>query len=113
MDRDCRTCKSNGTDDNKCYWFFRHDTELNQRYSKWQPKEDVTDINAGEMTLISMDDALNVVRDTIAKAFENLPHHYDEEVDDEVYDDIGKVNLLLEVNKEIRANIRKLKRRNR
>lgn len=50
MDRDCRTCKYNGTDDNKCYWCFRHDTELNQRYSKWQPKEDVTDTNVGKMT---------------------------------------------------------------
>jgi hypothetical protein len=112
MAKDCRTCKYNGTDDNKCYWCFRHDTELNQRYSKWHPKDDVPDINVGEMTLISMDDALNVVRDTIAKAFENLPCHYDERIGDEVYDDIGKVNLLLEVNKEIRTNIKKLKERN-
>ena len=76
-----------------------------------KPNKDVPDINVGEMALISMDDALNVVRDTIAKAFKNLPYHYDEKIGDEVYDDIGKVNLLLEVNKEIRANIRKLKRR--
>jgi len=49
MARDCRTCKYNGTDEDKCYWCFRHDTELNQRYSKWHPKDDVPDINVGEI----------------------------------------------------------------
>ena len=56
MDRDCRTCKYNGTDENKCYWCFRHDTELNQRYSKWQPKDDVPDINVGEIAKEETDD---------------------------------------------------------
>ena len=40
-------------------------------------------------------------KDIIMAEIERLPHHYDAEVDDDVYDDISKVNELSELNKII------------
>ena len=47
------------------------------------------------------EEALEMFKAIIMAEIERLPHHYDEEVDDDVYDDIRRVDELLELNKII------------
>ena len=45
------------------------------------------------------EEAIKMFKAIIMAEIERLPHHYDEEVDDDVYDDIKRVNELLQLNK--------------
>ena len=47
------------------------------------------------------EEAIKMFKAIIMAEIERLPHHYDEEVDDDVYDDIRRVDELLELNKII------------
>lgn len=46
-------------------------------------------------------EAIEMFKDIIIAEIDHLPHHYDAEVDDDVYDDISRINELLELNKII------------
>ena len=57
MERNCTTCKHNNeVEDDKCYWCWRRDTVFHTMFSKWEPKEDVPDINVGEIAREDTDD---------------------------------------------------------
>ena len=45
------------------------------------------------------EEAIKMFKAIIMAEIDRLPHHYDEEVDDDVYDDIKRVNELLQLNK--------------
>ena len=44
-------------------------------------------------------EAIKMFKAIIMAEIDRLPHHYDSEVDDDVYDDISKVDELLQLNK--------------
>ena len=44
-------------------------------------------------------EAIEMFKAIIMAEIDRLPHHYDAEVDDDVYDDINKVDELLQLNK--------------
>ena len=52
-------------------------------------------------------EALKMFKAIIIAEIDRLPHHYDEEVDDDVYDDISKVNELLQLNKIVSKALKK------
>lgn len=45
------------------------------------------------------EEAIKMFKAIIMAEIDRLPHHYDEEVDDVVYDDISSVDELLQLNK--------------
>ena len=47
------------------------------------------------------EEAIKMFKTIIMAEIERLPHHYDAEVDDDVYDDISRVDELLQLNKII------------
>ena len=47
------------------------------------------------------EEAIKTFKDIIMAEIDRTPHHYDAEVDDDVYDDTSRVNELLELNKII------------
>ena len=47
------------------------------------------------------EEAIKMFKAIIMAEIDRLPHHYDAEVDDDVYDDTSKVNEILELNKII------------
>lgn len=47
------------------------------------------------------EEAIEMFKAIIMAEIERLPHHYDAEVDDDVYDDISSVDELLQLNKII------------
>lgn len=50
---------------------------------------------------MTYEEAIKMFKAIIMAEINRLPHHYDAEVDDDVYDDISRVNELLELNKII------------
>lgn len=58
--------------------------------------------------LISRQSALALVRDVCNAIMSCCGSHYDEEVEDEVYDDIREVDAILKCNKEIRIALKNL-----
>ena len=50
---------------------------------------------------MTTEQAIKMFKAIIMAEIDRLPHHYDAEVDDDVYDDISRVNELLELNKII------------
>ena len=58
--------------------------------------------------LISRESALALVRDICDAIMSCCGSHYDEEVEDEVYDDIREVDAILKCNKEIRTALKNL-----
>ena len=58
--------------------------------------------------LISRQEALTLVRDVCDAIMSCCGSHYDEEVEDEVYDDIREVDAILKCNKEIRIALKNL-----
>ena len=51
--------------------------------------------------------AIKMFKAIIMAEIERLPHHYDAEVDDDVYDDISKVDELLQLNKIVSEALKK------
>lgn len=47
------------------------------------------------------EEVIKMFKSIIMAEIERLPHHYDAEVDDDVYDDISRIDELLELNKII------------
>ena len=47
------------------------------------------------------EEAIKMFKAIIMAEIERLPHHYDAEVDDDVYDDISRIDELLQLNKII------------
>ena len=53
------------------------------------------------------EEAIKMFKDIIMAEIDRLPHHYDAEVDDVVYDDIKRVDELLQLNKIVREALKK------
>ena len=53
------------------------------------------------------EEAIKMFKAIIIAEIDRLPHHYDAEVDDDVYDDISKVDELLQLNKIISKALKK------
>ena len=53
------------------------------------------------------EEAVKMFKAIIMAEIERLPHHYDAEVDDDVYDDINKVDELLQLNKIVSKALKK------
>ena len=53
------------------------------------------------------EEALKMFKSIIIAEIERLPHHYDAEVDDVVYDDTSRVNELLQLNKIVSNALKK------
>lgn len=53
------------------------------------------------------EDAIKMFKSIIMAEIDRLPHHYDTEVNDDVYDDISKVNELLQLNKIVSKALKK------
>lgn len=53
------------------------------------------------------EEAIKMFKSIIMAEIDRLPHHYDAEVDDDVYDDTSKVNELLQLNKIISKALKK------
>ena len=53
------------------------------------------------------EEALKMFKDIIIAEIDRLPHHYDMEVDDVVYDDISSVDELLQLNKIVSKALKK------
>ena len=45
------------------------------------------------------EEAIKIFKSIIIAEIDRLPHHYDEEVDDDVYDNIERIDEILELNK--------------
>ena len=53
------------------------------------------------------EEAIKMFKDIIMVEIGRLPHHYDAEVDDDVYDDISSVDELLQLNKIVSKSLKK------
>ena len=53
------------------------------------------------------EEAIEMFKVIIMAEIERLPHHYDAEVDDDVYDDISRVDELLQLNKIVSKALEK------
>lgn len=53
------------------------------------------------------EEAIKMFKAIIMAEIERLPHHYDAEVDDVVYDDISSVDELLQLNKIVSKALKK------
>lgn len=53
------------------------------------------------------EEAIKMFKAIIMAEIERLPHHYDAEVDDDVYDDISRVDELLQLNKIVSKALEK------
>ena len=53
------------------------------------------------------EEAIKMFKTIIMAEIERLPHHYDAEVDDDVYDDISSVDELLQLNKIVSKTLKK------
>ena len=53
------------------------------------------------------EEAIKMFKAIIMAEIYRLPHHYDEEVDDDVYDDIKRVDELLQLNKIVSKALEK------
>ena len=53
------------------------------------------------------EEAIKMFKAIIMAEIDRLPHHYDAEVDDDVYDDINKVDELLQLNKIVSKALKK------
>ena len=53
------------------------------------------------------EEAIKMFKAIIMAEIERLPHHYDAEVDDDVYDDINKVDEILQLNKIVSKALKK------
>ena len=53
------------------------------------------------------EEAIKMFKAIIMAEIERLPHHYDAEVDDVVYDDISSVDELLQLNKIVSKSLKK------
>ena len=51
------------------------------------------------------EEAIKMFKAIIMAEIDRLPHHYDAEVDDDVYDDISKVDELLQLNKIVSEDL--------
>ena len=56
---------------------------------------------------MTYEEAKTKFKDIVQSEFDRLTSHYDSEVDDEVFDDTGKVNEILELNKIVREALEK------
>ena len=52
-------------------------------------------------------EAIEMFKGIMMAEIDRLPHHYDAEVDDDVYDDINKVDKLLQLNKIVSKALKK------
>ena len=53
------------------------------------------------------EEVIKIFKAIIMTEIDRLPHHYDEEVDDDVYDDIKRVDELLQLNKIVSKALEK------
>ena len=53
------------------------------------------------------EEAIKMFKAIIMAEIERLPHHYDAEVDDVVYDDISRIDELLQLNKIVKKALEK------
>ena len=53
------------------------------------------------------EEAIKMFKAIIMAEIERLPHHYDAEVDDVVYDDISRIDELLQLNKIVSKSLEK------
>ncbi len=53
------------------------------------------------------EEAIKMFKAIIIAEIDRLPHHYDAEVGDDVYDDISKVDELLQLNKIVSKALKK------
>ena len=53
------------------------------------------------------EEAIKMFKAIIIAEIDRLPHHYDAEVDDDVYDDISRVDELLQLNKIVSKALKK------
>ena len=53
------------------------------------------------------EEAIKMFKAIIMAEIERLPHHYDAEVDDVVYDDISRIDELLQLNKIVSKALKK------
>ena len=53
------------------------------------------------------EEAIKMFKSIIMAEIERLPHHYDAEVDDVVYDDISRIDELLQLNKIVSKALEK------
>ena len=53
------------------------------------------------------EEAIKMFKDIIMAEIDRLPHHYDEEVGEDVYDSTSKVNELLQLNKIVSKALKK------
>jgi hypothetical protein len=53
------------------------------------------------------EEAIEMFKSIIMAEIDRLPHHYDEEVGEDVYDDTSKVNELLQLNKIVSKALEK------
>jgi hypothetical protein len=53
------------------------------------------------------EEAIKMFKAIIIAEIDRLPHHYDEEVGEDVYDDTSKVNELLQLNKIVSKALEK------
>ena len=53
------------------------------------------------------EEAIKMFKSIIMAEIERLPHHYDAEVDDVVYDDISRIDELLQLNKIVSKALKK------
>ena len=53
------------------------------------------------------EEAIKMFRAIIMAEIDRLPHHYDEEVGEDVYDDISRVDELLQLNKIVSKALKK------
>ena len=53
------------------------------------------------------EEAIKMFKAIIMAEIDRLPHHYDEEIDEDVYDDTSKVNKLLQLNKIVSKALEK------
>ena len=53
------------------------------------------------------EEAIKMFKSIIMAEIDRLPHHYDAEVDEDVYDDISRVDELLQLNKIVSKALKK------
>ena len=62
-------------------------------------------VNGGNR--MTSEEALKMFKSIIIAEIDRLPYHYDEEVDDNVYDNIERINEILELNKIVIKALKK------
>ena len=60
-----------------------------------------------QVSKMTNEEAIKMFKAIIMAEIERLPHHYDAEVDDIVYDDISRVDELLQLNKIVSETLKK------